>query len=444
MLKGMLQGQKGLILGLVALCGGGESLQACGDFRLPQNHFEGVTALGYVSIWKQIDSLDLGDLKVPVVTGFQTYRQQPSPELGSGWFLPLMDANIVQTDEKTFRMAQPDGKNETLKRDKENPNILHGTGGWTAEIVGNDITVHSQCGSGWKLVYTNGKLTSLSKGSHTLTIQRDEMGRGIAVRDGLTPVMTLEQDQATGLAKSIQIGDQKYQLAYDGKPRIENVQGQNLVGGVEPSLHQITYPQEQGGKKETYDFAVTEKILPDLKITDTEGKERMIVWGLDGRMLQDGEWSYDIKPGSDPKGNAAIGRTNAKNQREFWHRDLAKGKEIVQGIDGVKKVTLWFISGKLLGRVRQSNDGYRQEYNEHGYLIRQHLGDTFVEYHRSQNGKVTKEFRNGKQYLERFYSGDKVSKIVYSNGLTQAFSYNENKVFVTNVLPSGFTYYEYK
>jgi hypothetical protein len=91
MLKGMLQGQKGLILGLVALCGGGESLQACGDFRLPQNHFEGVTALGYVSIWKQIDSLDLGDLKVPVVTGFQTYRQQPSPELGSGWFLPLMD-----------------------------------------------------------------------------------------------------------------------------------------------------------------------------------------------------------------------------------------------------------------------------------------------------------------------------------------------------------------
>jgi YD repeat-containing protein len=256
--------------------------------------------------------------------------------------------------------------------------------------------------------------------------------------------MTLEQDQATGLAKSIQIGDQKYQLAYDGKPRIENVQGQNLVGGVEPSLHQITYPQEQGGKKETYDFAVTEKILPDLKITDTEGKERMIVWGLDGRMLQDGEWSYDIKPGSDPKGNAAIGRTNAKNQREFWHRDLAKGKEIVQGIDGVKKVTLWFISGKLLGRVRQSNDGYRQEYNEHGYLIRQHLGDTFVEYHRSQNGKVTKEFRNGKQYLERFYSGDKVSKIVYSNGLTQAFSYNENKVFVTNVLPSGFTYYEYK
>jgi YD repeat-containing protein len=421
-----------------------QEIRACGDWSLPQNHFEGVNSTGFVDLWEQIGTLDLGEIKVPVNIGFQTYLPYVSKELGAGWILPLLDANIVQRDEGTFDMVQPDGWIALFRRDGSNPNILHGSGGMLAEIQGSTITVNSTCGSGWKMVFTQGKLTSLSKGKHTLSIERDALGRGVAIRDGITPVMRLEQDQATGLAKSIQIGDHKYQLGYDGKPRIENVQGQNLVGGVEPSLHQITYPQEQGGKKETYDFAVTEKILPDLKITDTEGKERMIVWGLDGRMLQDGEWSYDIKPGSDPKGNAAIGRTNAKNQREFWHRDLAKGKEIVQGIDGVKKVTLWFISGKLLGRVRQSNDGYRQEYNEHGYLIRQHLGDTFVEYHRSQNGKVTKEFRNGKQYLERFYSGDKVSKIVYSNGLTQAFSYNENKVFVTNVLPSGFTYYEYK
>lgn len=441
MFKALLQGEGRLILGLLALVGSVTGLEACGDFRLPQNHFEGVTALGYVSIWKQIDALDLGDLKIPVITGFQTYRQQPSPELGSGWFLPLIDANIVQTDEKTFRMSQPDGKNETLKRDKENPSILHGTGGWTAEIVGNDITVHSQCGSGWKLVYTNGKLKTLSKGTHTVTIQRDGLGKGVAVRDGITPLMTLEQDQVTGLTKSIQIGDRKYQLAYESKPRVENVLGQNMVGGVEPSLHQITFPD---GKKETYDFAVTEKMLPDLKITDVEGKERVITWGVDGRMLQDGEWTYEIKTGSSQFVNATICRKNSKNQSEFWYRDRVKGEEIVRGIDGVKKVTSWFTSGKLLGKVRQSNDGYRQIYDENGYLLRQQLGNTLVEYYRSPTGQITKEFRNGKLYLERIYSEGKISQIVYSNGLTKKFSYTDGKAFITNILPSGFTYYEYK
>ena len=379
MLRGLLQEQRGLILGLLALAESVTGLKACGDFRLPQNHFEGVPALGYVSIWKQIDVLDLGDLKIPVITGFQTYRQQPSPELGSGWFLPLLDANIIQTDEKTFRMAQPDGKNETLKRDKENPSILHGTGGWTAEIVGNDITVHSQCGSGWKLVYTNGKLTTLSKGTHTLTIQRDEMGRGVAVRDGITPVMTLEQDQATGLAKSITLGEKKYEFAYDGKPRIENIGGQKLVGGVEPSLHQITYPEEMGGKKETYDFAVTEQMLPELKITDTEGKERMIVWGVDGRMVKDGDWTYTMTPQSDPNARyASIKRINAGGQSELWNRDEAKGEEVTQGLDGVKKIKTWFTSGVLMGKRRKEITMFNNKiinqnswfYDEKGKLIR--------------------------------------------------------------------------
>jgi hypothetical protein len=285
---------------------------ACGDWSLPQNHFEGVNSTGFVDLWEQIGTLDLGEVKVPVNIGFQTYLPYVSKELGAGWILPLLDANIVQRDEGTFDMVQPDGWIALFRRDGSNPNILHGSGGMLAEIQGSTITVNSTCGSGWKMVFTQGKLTTLSKGKHTLSIERDALGRGVAIRDGITPVMRLEQDQATGLAKSIQIGAQKYQLAYDGKPRIENVGGQNLVGGVEPSLHEITYPQEMGGKKETYDFALTEKMLPELKITDTEGKERMIVWGLDGRMLQDGEWSYKITPSRDAGANAAIERTNAQ------------------------------------------------------------------------------------------------------------------------------------
>jgi hypothetical protein len=352
--------------------------RACGDLRIPSTHFEGVNEEGCVSRWSQLGALNLGDIQVPVITGFQTYKNYISPELGSGWILPLLDANIVQRDEGTFDMVQPDGWRVHFWRDANNPNVLHGSNLGLAEIQGDTITVNSTCGSGWKMVFTQGKITSLSKGNHTLSIQRDAQGRGVAVRDGLTPVMTLEQDQATGLAKSILIRNKRYELGYDGKPRIENVGGQNLVGGVEPSLHQISYPPEMGGKKETYDFAVTEKMLPNLKITDTQGRERMIVWGTDGKIVQDGEWSYNIKPGSDPKGNAAIGRTNPQKQREYWFRDEEKGVEESSYANGYSRKSTWFTSGVLAGKKRIIVDCLNGKeirtrkwtYNETGKLIR--------------------------------------------------------------------------
>jgi hypothetical protein len=401
-----------------------QEIRACGDWSLPQNHFEGVNSTGFVDHWEQIGTLDLGEIKVPVNIGFQTYLPYGSKELGAGWILPLLDANIVQRDEGTFDMVQPDGWMALFRRDGSNPNILHGSGGMLAEISGSTITVNSTCGSGWKMVFTQGKITSLSKGGHTLTIQRDQLGRGIAVRDGITPVMTLEQDQATGLAKSILIRDQKYQLSYDGKPRVENVGGQNLVGGVEPSLHQISYPD---GKKETYDFAVTEKMLPNLKITDAQGKERMIVWGTDGRMLQDGEWSYDIKPGSDPKGNAAIGRTNPQKQMEYWFRDEMRGQETTLALDGTKTIESWFTSGVVAGKIRkivQIKDNKeitinRSYYDERGNLIKKIMPNGSLNiFTYSQDGKSSKqnviingknaysiEYKNGKPVVENYADG---------------------------------------
>ena len=393
---------------------------ACGDLRMPDNHFEGVSEDGYVSRWKQLANLDLGDLRLPVILGFQTYRTTPSKELGSGWILPLLDASIVQKDEKSFEMVQPDGWRVLFWRDGQNSNILHGSNLALAEIRGDTITVNSTCGSGWKMVFTQGKITSLSKGNHTLTIQRDGMGRGVAVRDGITPVMTLEQDQVTGLAKSIQIGDQRYQLGYDGKPRIESIGGQKLVGGVEPSLHEIIYPD---GKKETFDFAVTQKMLPNLKITDTEGKERMIVWGTDGKILQGGEWSYDIKPGSDPKGNAAIGRTNPQKQKEYWFRDEADGKETTVALDGTKTERSWFTSGPAYGKKRKvvqiAAGGVKKVLEQNSY---------------DENGRVLREINKNNESLStalyEYNERGNVKKITHGNGKIELYDYRSKTTVV--------------
>jgi hypothetical protein len=119
-------------------------------------------------------------------------------------------------------------------------------------------------------------------------------------------------------------------------------------------------------------------MLPELKITDTEGKERMIVWGLDGRMLQDGEWSYKITPSRDVGANAAIERTNVQNQKEYWFKDDPNGKETTVALDGTKTERSWFTSGAAHGKTKkviQIAGGVKKvleqsSYDEKGLIIR--------------------------------------------------------------------------
>ena len=363
-----------IVVGVTAVMGI-SPLTACGDFRMPSNHFEGVSSQGYVSIWKQLDTLDLGDASVPILLGTQTYRTIPSGELGAGWIMPLLDSGIVQRDENTFDMITPDGTMDFFSRDGADPNILHGSGGWTGEIQGSDITVYSKCGSGWKMVFRQGKLDILSKGTHALKIQRDQLSRPTGISENGISRLALNRDEKTGLVSALEMNGKKYLFGYEGKPRIENVGGQNLVGGVEPSLHQISYPDV---KEETYDFAVTEKMLPNLKITDVQGKERMIFWGLDGRMLQDGEWSYKITPSKMAGANAAIERINQQNQKEYWFRDEGSGTDTTIDLNGAKKICYYFTSGYLAGSLKkivELNNGIKKiirkiDYDETGRAIR--------------------------------------------------------------------------
>jgi len=209
----------------------------------------------------------------------------------------------------------------------------------------------------------------------------------------------MTRDEKTGLVSTLEMNGKKYLFGYDGKPRIENVGGQNLVGGVEPSLHQITLPD---GKKETYDFAVTEKMLPELKITDTEGKERIITWGLDGRMLQDGEWSYKITPPKEARVNAAIERTNPQKQKEYWFKDDPNGKETTVALDGTKTEKSWFTSGLLAGKTRKeititNNKVVNKnswKYDEKGVLIRNNQDGIATDY--DAMGRQIKISQNGR------------------------------------------------
>ncbi|MBE2203558.1 MAG: hypothetical protein IAE94_04405 [Chthoniobacterales bacterium] len=374
-------------------------------------------------------------LSLPIYAVFTSHSGNNSPYAGHGWTVPLLESRMLQVDENGFKLDQPDGWFRMFGRDKNNPNILNGQGGWKAEIRGDTITAWADCGS--KLIFNKGRLVSMHLKDRKFDFLY-EGNRVSEIREGNLPVLRVEKEAITGEVTGFRLADNRQiRLERSQRPRVQVINNQNLVGGMDQSLSKITHAD---GTVRTIEYAVDDKLNPTMKLGD-----RLIVWNPASKtIIKDGGWTYDIKSGAGLFDNAAIGRKNAKNQSEFWHRDGAKGEEIFQGIDGVKNVTSWFTSGQLAGRMRQSAERYRQAYDEHGNLMRQFLGDTIVEYRRSENGEVTKEFRNGKQYLEKIYSDGKLSKVVYSSGLIQTFGYDGDNVFVTNVLPSGFTYYEYK
>lgn len=370
-----------LALGLVVY-----GAQGCGiDWNsLPKNHFDGVNEFGFVSIWENIGSIPLGGgLNLPLNANFRSDRTTSSSTLGSGWHLALLDANIVQIDERTFMMFDPAGPFRFFWRDSKNPNVLSGQAGWKAEIgnggSGDTITAWADCG-GVKLVFSKGRIASMQLKDKVLTYNYQN-GQISEIRDGNTPILKVEKAPITGEVTGLTLANnQKIQLERGNRPRVQVVNAQQLISGVEPSLSKVT---KSDGTAITFDYAVDQKLNPTLKIGN-----RLIRWNSATKtIISDDAWVYDIKPSEDRFANAAIGRSDATGgQKEFWYSDSKRGVETMRFADGKTKEVSRFSSGNLRGlvrEVRESDDGtnkivLRINYNEAGSALRSTLNGATV------------------------------------------------------------------
>jgi len=321
--------------------------QGCGiDWSLPKNHFDGVNEFGFVSIWETLGSIPLGSgLSLPLNANFRSDRSTSSSTLGSGWHLALLDANIVQIDERTFMMFDPAGPFRLFWRDPKNPNVLSGQAGWKAEICsGNTITAWADC-SGVKLVFNRGRIASMQLKDKVLTYNYQN-GQISEIRDGNTRILKVEKEAITGEVTGLTLANnQKIQVEHGDRPRVQVVNGQQLVTGVEPSLSKVT---KADGTDITLDYAADHKINPTLKIGD-----RLITWNPTTKFIvSDGEWTYNIKPSLVKGFNASIERKNSANSEELWFADLAAGRETLKTVDKSEKVTTCFTSGELSGKLR--------------------------------------------------------------------------------------------
>jgi hypothetical protein len=367
-------------------CIPGAKLAACGmDWTIPTNHFSGVNGKGYVAFWEKIGNLDFGDgLKVPLIIGFNSSRSSSSPYLGYGWTLALLESHLVQVNNNLFLMTLPNGFNVRLNRKSDTDSTLSGEGGaWMGEIGEHTTTLWADCG--WKLVFSDGKLTSIITPSNQELTYLYQGGIVREIDKSGAPLLKVSIDQA-GEVDGIDFNSRHISIAEAQKPYVERLNGQNVVGAVTPSLHTLTFPN---GSSETFKFAVDASLQPTLEISGIA--TRSFTWDPATKfILKSGDWSYKIAPAESdgPFSNAQITRINSKGQSEYWYYDRLNGTVTAVGQDGVKRIREFFVSGLLFNKTRKitevrnnvANVVYLAAYDEKGRLIRKVDHGTTTQY----------------------------------------------------------------
>jgi hypothetical protein len=364
---------------------------ACGlDWSPPVSHFENVDYQGNVHIVRKIGEVE----KLPLYLIFNSTFGN-SPYVGSGFELPFLEARMWQVDEGRFQAKMPTGWLWIFQRTKD-PTVLEGNAGWKGVIKDDTITAWAPCGD--KITFKTGRIASM-KIKEDLYSYNYRDGRVASVEKNGKPVLEIKRDAMSGEVTGIALPgtwDAIGLAATAERPVVESIGGKNVVSRVEKTLGEVT--PASGGGKVAFEQTVNGELNPTIKLGD-----QLIAWNpATKKIVKDGEWNYDVKPGAGPFDNAAIGRENARNQSEFWHRDNAKGEEIVQGIDGSKKVTTWFTSGKLVGRKREqitlspSGEPFRKKkfiYDNDGSILRA-----------SQNGKILSQWETVRRSEDSSYA----------------------------------------
>jgi hypothetical protein len=350
----------------------------CGiDWGLPDNHFEGVDEFGFVSQWAKLGEVDCGDgFVLPIHLNFNSNRKSTSPYLGRGWSLSLLESNVVQTSENEFKLTQPEGRYRFFWRNRAQPTVLDGQGGWKAEINGETIIAWAECG--WKLTYQRGKLTSMAtpKNRRFDFVYAD--GCVSQIREGGVTRLSVEANTSPGKGKTLIFNDKRLEIALKDSPQVEVVNGRRIIAGLAASLSGVSGQKE---RSEEYEFGVNDALQPTLKTTVLGKGEHFYVWDPETKRISgDGPIKYEITPGKKPRDNVAVSRKVPGSSEEFWYEDEAGGTETSQGSDGVRRVTQRFTSGLLSGRIRSIKERmpgasefialYAASYDQSGRLLR--------------------------------------------------------------------------
>lgn len=414
----------------------------------PHSHFNGVDSQGYVALVDTLGAIRLGDgVRIPLIARFKSGRNHMSPYAGSGWDIPLLESRLIQVEENLFRCEQPDGWMRMFWRDAKEPSLLHGQGGWKAEIQGNSVTIWASCGS--KLSYQNGRLVSMETQKRRFDFVYAG-NRIVQIRTGDSPVLDVLFERGTENVQGFALaGGETVHIEKSQRPLVAVVEGKNLITQVEDSLS--AFANSDRSRTANITYPLDEELNPAIQFDG-----RLVKWNpASGRVVQDGDWAYTIAAGKGKFDYAAISRRNPEGREELWHDDTGKGIETILGADGVKRITRRFTSGKLAGSVRSKEEiaggvskmVYQATYDEKGNLFREILADGSVTQllYDEKGERSRQQFsREGELQHTTQFSGKNVSTIHSRDGRVLSYQYDDSnrvtKTFINGKLQSDKSY----
>ena len=217
--------------------------------------------------------------------------------------------------------------------------------------------------------------------------------------------------EATGL--ELPLTGQKVAFEREDRIVVGKVAGRNVLQEQVRALSRVEIEGSQGTTVITYSFAQDKDGNPSIEFSGEAPDDRkrkpskesasqttLVAWDSGtGKILSDsnGAWRYDaIATPENPWEYAAIGRTNDKGEKEFWHRDTANGEEITIFKDGSKQVETWFVAGELKNRLRErtlTKNGvttilYKPFYGPNKEIIRSIINGRTVIPHKLPDGGI--------------------------------------------------------
>lgn len=219
------------------------------NLEAPSNSIGAADSHGNFRLWREIDEVDFGkDLTLPLRVEFSSANQGNSPCAGRGWWIPLLEARAFLKRETMMQATLLCGKSMFLRRAKNAPNTFHTLDKeWTGIVNGENIIISRP--DGWELRYhqglirqlktDTGRLLTWTRSGNLVTEIREEGGSGAALR-----VLTT----FGGVPNGFEVNGRKHRFDLDKRPRVQHVNGQNLIGSLDPSLSSWIWPD---GRKET-------------------------------------------------------------------------------------------------------------------------------------------------------------------------------------------------
>lgn len=300
----------------------------CGmSLTQPVNRFPDVNDQGFISYWRHVGEIDLGDGKVlPLLLNFRSNMPQASAFLGDHWHIPALEARIDPIGPGEFMMTEPDGWRLTFRCAKPGDSVWYGSGGWLAEVKGDEVQAWAPCG--WRLTFKGGRIAEIGTPA----------GRSIVY------------DYADGRLRSIR---------RDGAELVAIKPAGEAGWEIQTAGRVITLGRTlQGGQSAWYVRSADERIDVERAAAEPGGAGLAV---RDGNGTHHIEWDASTLAAR-KSGTTRFNVTKSGNGlrietyrngviSEVWERDPSRGYELVGTSDGKATETRRFIHGPSAGRT---------------------------------------------------------------------------------------------